>query len=346
VPRLILVLSDLLTARLSDAARDALPRLPQLEQWLGRAEIETTAEDWRAWLQQQAGDGPWRHVPPASIAAVAVPDAPGSTPVWLATPVHLVAGLDTVRVHPHGLLRLTEAEQRALQQDFSDVFAGSGWSLHATGRRELLLAGGAHLRPGEVFTHDPVLWRGADPRAGLPAGSAAAELRRLGAEIELWLHEHPVNQARESRGSLNANALWIWGGGAPMHPLGNDAPLKSTPPAVAWADELFLDGLAKLTGRTLEPLPPGWPPVTATCPTPQSDLWVVCEWASESGDRTLEALERAWIAPVLAQWRGGGWHSATLWAGGRAVRLDRGRVRNFWRGLRPTRPWWEALQKC
>ena len=134
--------------------------------------------------------------------------------MWLATPVHMVAGLDTVRVHPAGLLRLAAGEQQILQGDFARVFAGSGWSLHATGRRELLLAGPFPQANAAVRSADPALWLGADPRAGLPSGPGSDSLRRFGAELEMWLHEHPVNLARAGRGLLTVSALWLWGGGA------------------------------------------------------------------------------------------------------------------------------------
>ena len=32
-------------------------------------------------------------------------------------------------------------------------------------------------------------------------------------ELQMLLHDHPVNQAREARGELPVNSLWLWGGG-------------------------------------------------------------------------------------------------------------------------------------
>jgi hypothetical protein len=32
-------------------------------------------------------------------------------------------------------------------------------------------------------------------------------------ELQMLLHEHPVNQTREARGELPVNSLWLWGGG-------------------------------------------------------------------------------------------------------------------------------------
>jgi hypothetical protein len=346
VPRLTLVLRDLYPASLSDAARSALPRLPRLEQWLARGDIERAAGDWRQWLQRRARDESLHATPPASVAAAAIASVPEAAPVWLASPVHLVAGLDTVRVHPAGLLQLSGEEQRALAQDFTKVFAGSGWSLHATGRRELLLAGGSAAAAGAVRSHDPALWLGADPRAGLPAGRGADALRRLGSELEMWLHEHPVNRARQARGTLSANALWIWGGGAPMITNRRSAMPNAADTARAWANDVFVDGLAQLQGYTLAPLPERWPQARSAERAPPADLLAVCELGAEPGERALQALESNWIAPALEHWSRGPWRSATLWAGARAVTLTRSPLRSLWRGLRRTRPWWESLLQC
>ncbi len=51
-----------------------------------------------------------------------------------------------------------------------------------------------------------------DPTPGLARGAAGGTLRRLGAEIEMWLHEHPLNQQRRTgRGQLPVTTLWFWG---------------------------------------------------------------------------------------------------------------------------------------
>jgi len=169
VPRLTLVIPDLYPARQSLEGQAALPRLPALERWLARGLAQPLGADWRHWLLAQYAPG-WLQAGPAAVAAVAHPGAHGGAPVpadqawWLATPVHFVAGLDTLRLHPAGLLPLLLAEQQALAADFAAVFAGSGWSLVATGRRELLLLG----RAAAARTTDPARWLGADPAAGLP----------------------------------------------------------------------------------------------------------------------------------------------------------------------------------
>src|SRR5262249_36518298 len=54
---------------------------------------------------------------------------------------------------------------------------------------------------------------GASISEALPAAAEAPALRRLSAEIEMWLHDHRVNQRRVKDGRLPITALWFWGGG-------------------------------------------------------------------------------------------------------------------------------------
>ena len=47
----------------------------------------------------------------------------------------------------------------------------------------------------------------------MPGGSAGPKLRRLMTELQMLLHEHPVNLRRQARGAAPINALWLWGAG-------------------------------------------------------------------------------------------------------------------------------------
>jgi hypothetical protein len=366
VSRTVLVIRDLDPARLQAEARAGLPRLAALEQWLARGEVQPLSEGWRRWLQRTLGSPSFAALPPASIAGAAVADVPVDRPVWLATPLNFVAGLDTVRVHPAGSLPLTVAEQQTLQQDFAREFAGSGCSLHATGRRELLVALGSGYEAGAVDSDDPLAWLGADPREGLPRGAGAGPLRRLGAELEMWLHRHAINEARARRGQLDVNALWIWGGGALVarppnantHAdagagadaraganagAGANAPGNRSPVAIAWADDLFVDGFARCHDWPARPLPGNWP-AQQTGHSSEVRL-VVAGLGSPQDGRSLESIERDWIAPALAEWRRGS-HELTLLAARTVVTLRPRSLRGAWRMLRPARPWWQGLLAC
>ena len=118
---------------------------------------------------------------------------------WLAAdPVTLVAGRDDVRLAgPVVDLAATEADgadrraQRALR------------------RRRPRASSPRPPAPGSSAARDATRsrrdrWRcaiGAPLRALLPEGPASRTWRRWGNEIEMLLHEHPVNRAREARGT-------------------------------------------------------------------------------------------------------------------------------------------------
>jgi hypothetical protein len=360
VPRLTFVIPDFYPTRQSADSQAGLPRLPTLEAWLAGARVEALPGGWRAWLLAAHAPG-LAQAALAPVAALAMPGGKGSSNdaqaataaapqaaqialahPWLATPVHFVAGLDTLRLHPAGLLVLDLGEQQALAADFGRVFAGSGWRLHASGRRELLLEG-----PSSAGVHsgDPARWLGGDPASGLPSGAGSGPLRRLGAELEMWLHEHPVNRAREARGQLAVSALWLWGGGKPLAPavagVPNRAPANLS--QLHGAD-LLLDGLARHGGQGVPQLPTAL--VALPDATPAQDVLVLLCGGGTPDLAALQAIERDWLVPGFAQWRAGRWQSLTLVCGERAFHARAGGLAGLLRSLRSPAPWWQVLLAC
>jgi hypothetical protein len=340
VPRLTFVIPDLYPTRQSADSQSGLPRLPVLENWLAGAKLDELPGGWRSWLLATQAPG----LAVAAQAPVAALAVPGSTPgvtahPWLATPVHFVAGLDTLRLHPAGLLALEPVEQQALAADFERVFAGSGWRLHASGRRELLLEGPSSEG---VQSGDPSRWLGGDPAPGLPSGPGAGPLRRLGAELEMWLHGHPVNLAREARGQLPVSALWLWGGGMPWAPAAATAGANPALPQLHGAD-LLLDGLARLGGQGLPQLPAG---MAALPKAADNDVLVLLGGGASPDLAAMQALETDWLAPGWAQWRAGHWQSLTLVCGERAFHARAGVLAGLLRSLRAPTPWWQVLLTC
>ena len=87
--------------------------------------------------------------------------------------------------------------------------------------------------PLRAATTDPQEVLGEDIGEFLPRGADSARLRRLTSEIEMWLFEHAVNEARRARAAPPISGLWLWGGGAAD---------SSLPPVHGWAvgaDPLF-----------------------------------------------------------------------------------------------------------
>jgi hypothetical protein len=310
------------------------PRLPLLETLLARAQVAPLVPDWRAWLATR------------TAATVAVPATPAATvaaawdlagaagraygQVWLATPVHYFAGLDSVHLHPAGLLRLDRAEQQRLVADFERVFADSPWKLTALDRRELLLWGPAAAASGA----DPALFAGSDPSAGLPRGEGAAALRGLGAEIEMWLYEHPLNLERRERGELPVTTLWLWGA---MRHSGATSGTTSRP-AHLLGQDTYAEALWRLQGKGLQALPESLDAVRLDT---EADLIVLYPVLQPEGlSSALQAFEQRWLPGA---WRALRWRRVsrlTLLVGARCYRLGWPQLARIWRARQP---WWETL---
>lgn len=290
------------------------PRLPRLERLLARADRVAASGDWRAFLAAAWGvRAAGGSVPVAQTIAAAAGLAPDAG--WqLATPLHLVAGLNHVRVHPAGPLTLAPDAAEALARDHARAFAGSGTSLLAT--RFGLLWKGPEAGPVETFDPDP--YTGRDVAAALPRGPGAGLLGRAMTELQMWLHGRAV--ADDAR--IAPNALWLWGG-TPGPAL---APLIRPRYARAHA-EPFLDALEALA------------PAGLAATTDEVACWRVAGLAG-GGDAFAVAEERyfGWLEEVV---RAGRHARIELWFGGHVYRLGRLQSLRVWRS---PRPWWQGQE--
>jgi len=68
---------------------------------------------------------------------------------------------------------------------------------------------------------DRVIGRPIDP--WLPERLAGQQLRRLQSEVQMLLHTHPLNDAREARGALPVNSFWLSGTGPSRAPVADSS---------------------------------------------------------------------------------------------------------------------------
>ena len=325
------------------------PRLPQLETLLARARVAPLDTDWRGWLAARASRRSLAPSTPAATVAAAWEQRAEAgregEQVWLATPVHYFAGLDSVHLHPAGLLRLERAEQHALAVDFARVFADSPWTLRALDRRELLLWGPAIAASGA----DPALHAGSDPSPGLPLGEGAGALRGLGAEIEMWLYEHPLNLERRSRGELPVTTLWLWGantlfGATSALPAAPPAlpvrPARPVRPAQLYGRDTFAEALWRLQGATIQPLPESMEGVPLD--TGADHIVLLSLGQPEGLISALQQFEQHWLPGAWRALRRRRVARLTLLIGTRSYQLRWPQLARIWRARLP---WWETLAK-
>jgi hypothetical protein len=190
------------------------PECPSLR-WLvthtiARREVTTS---WRAWLLEGSTIGAdvlARHAAGPCLAALLGQDA--TARAWAcAEPVHIVAAIDHLRLAAPGRVELDQSETDELAGAIAEQLEGSGFVLADTSEPVWL------LRCPDAFVVDcpePSEVAGRDLRSFLPTGPDAVRLQSVVNELQMRLHEHPVNERRLEAGRPEANSLWIWGMGA------------------------------------------------------------------------------------------------------------------------------------
>lgn len=194
-------------ARLLEAAAQDL-RLPAFETLLARGRLATGAADGvEAAVCAALGIARQQDYPIAPITLQYDGGEPG-THYWLrADPVHLRVMRDRIVLADSGVLGLSQPEADALALSIGEHF-GAAFSPQPLqpARWYLRLDQAPRLRTTPLS-----LAVGCDIDPLLPQGEDAMLLRTQLNELQMLLFEHPVNQAREARGELLVNSLWLWG---------------------------------------------------------------------------------------------------------------------------------------
>ena len=241
---LVLVLPGLFDSARASAAEARAPRLAELLAWCGAPSRNTDGLD--AEIASRYGIARQTDWPLAAIRAASLGLAPGDS-YWLAAdPVTLVVGRDDV-AFCGTVDDLTPAEAAALVTMLNAHFAGDGIEFAAP-KPDAIFARLATAP--RLATHPPAATPDRPLRLRLPEGADAAKFRRWQSEIQMLLHEHPVNVQREKNGRPPANGVWFSAGGVLP-------PRASPPPAIrTFAAEGIAVALAAHVGAPASPLPP------------------------------------------------------------------------------------------
>jgi hypothetical protein len=238
-----LLVPDLLLPPDASATLRAL-RLPALEKWLARADIQAVPERGAAaWLASEYG------LPsPAPIAAIALAgEGDTAEGAWMrADPVHLRVDHDYLKLHDASVLDVSRAEADALAGALQDHFSQDGLELRARAPdRWYVRAPGGEL-PKTTSIEDAL---GRDVFGLLPANTAI-NWRSAITEAQMVLAAHEVNARRGSEGKLAVNSVWFWGEGELPRELRKRYAL------VYAGNDVFARGLGVLSGAEVRPLAP------------------------------------------------------------------------------------------
>jgi hypothetical protein len=306
-------------------------RAGSLELLLARGRTATgESKSVEAWLQEGFGleDQP---MAAGALTLAAAGAEPGEDCWGRADPVHLRLMRDRLIVVPSAAFALSRDEAEALAETLNRHFVDR-LSLRTVEPGRWCARLDRHFAFNAA---SPLDVAGRDVDLALRIGGEAG--RRWAAllnEVQMLLHAHPVNLAREARGELTVNSLWLWGvGTAPQVP-------RSRWQSVSANDPVAL-GLARLAGARSRALPDA------------AGAWL--ELALQEGRHLLlldalraplalgqsaeyreciDALEKQWFAPLLAALRGGRLGMVSVHVPdslGASFETIRGDLRRFWR---------------
>jgi len=291
------------SARLLEAAAQDL-RLPALQTLLARGTRQPCpAEGVEAALCEAMGIARQQDWPLAPITLAADGGVAGDA-YWLrADPVHLRVMRDRIVLADSGAFELAQQEADALAAAIGQHF-GADLSPNPLHPKRWYM----RLPHAPRLTTTPLsvaVGRDIDPL--LPQGGDAMRFRAQLNELQMLLHEHPVNQAREARGDLPVNSLWLWGGGR--------LPVTCAPPVPLYAQNAEAQALGAFCSAEVHALPSHLD--AQSLETNGVMLLDALTRAGQVGDaygwrETLRELEQDWFVPLLGTLRKIGPHGLSL----------------------------------
>ncbi len=317
-----LVLPALLPADKNFRAASAQYSFPTLAFILGRGQMRWSApQSPEQWLLNEFQQ------PESSVAQLRalgeVPKLPWDGPCLCADPAHLHFTTQGLMLSDAATLDISLDEAQALAVSLNQEFADIGEFHAATPQRW-------YLRPRAAIQAQfsplgDATGRRVDPY--LPTGPEARLWHRYFNELQVFLHHHPINQAREQARKTAINCLWFWGQGQPPQ-------VQASPYQHYYGQEPVSQGWARLHGLHRHdsfsaPLPA---PFLALCADARP--WALQE-DHEAWCRSVEQIDQNWLAPALAALRAGQIQTLRLSLPGDHqcldIQLQRRDLWKFWR---------------
>jgi hypothetical protein len=248
-----------------------------------------------------------------------------------ADPVYLEAGIRELILQPTDVLALSMEEANALVETLNAHFGADGLRFEAARPERWYL----HVdQPDKLATYPISQVVGKDIHPLLPTGRRTTFWHAMLNELQMVLHQAPLNQKREARGAVPVNSVWLWGAGEPPGKWRADW-------THVWSDDFIVRSLALATGAADRPAPQDAATWLAELKggrhlvvvQPLFEPAAMDDLAAWQG--ALEQLERDWFQPLLQAVRRRRVARLTV-IGSEGCRLSatRTQLRRFWRRRR------------
>lgn len=244
---------------------------------------------------------------------------------WLrADPVHLQVMRDRVVLAARDAVALSREEADSLAASIGAHFGTELSPLPLHPQRWYLKL----PQPPRLTTTPASVAAGHDVEPLLPQGDDALRFRVQLNELQMLLHAHPVNQAREARGEAAVNSLWVWGGGRRPSACAASVPI--------YADDPDARALGRFCNARVHPVPARMNAQllrtdgiilldTLSCAGHHGDA---CGWRE-----SMRQLEQDWFGPIRKMLGKSGPRGLHLIdpVNGKALQLQARDAWRFWR---------------
>lgn len=233
-------------------------------------------------------------------------DMPNKDVRWLrADPVHLAVSRDNIQLFDSHIIKPTLDEMMQIASTLNQHFAHDGIENRLAFMFPDAARGYFGVKPDDLPETTP-LWQmgGANVFDHLPRQRhGLTNWRRVSNEIQMLLHDHPVNIAREASGQYPINGLWIWGESGKNGTNENHPHARAQVPHQHLIGRLALArGLAQLCGMSASPLPeqfemPAFQNSLIVLHTPTREIRAMSpyQWQIE-----VNHIDNNWLAPAVA----------------------------------------------
>lgn len=283
---------------------------PLLRRVLGRGHLRrspaNSAEAWLCSAFEVEKQHDWPVAPLTAVLDGLVAD----TGTWLrADPVHLQLQRNQTFVLAAPALQIESDEAQALAKTLNEHFATEGFTFHAPYPARWYLGHSVSHTVSHSGNSGPDTPAAITPSLSSLAGHplrgealSGAWHRRL-TEIQMLLHAHPVNAAREARGAPAINSLLLWGGGC----------MPAVPGRFfkhVWTNDALATALALASHAACRPAPANAPAWLASLPRAHSadtrhlitleSAHVAARYGGQPAwQQIIAAIEDDWLAPLL-----------------------------------------------
>jgi len=316
-----------------------LPPLPHLARLLARGQSSPFSADTLEQALFRLFDHESNELPVAPLSYALETGSESGEWCMRADPVLLVPGQTSLMLMASGReLQIAPDEAQTVVSDLNKHFSELQLRFEAPTPQHWYVFG-----PMEAVETTPLSRvRGRSVTGRLPQGADGVRWNGVLAELQMLLHDHPVNRARVERGAPQLNSVWFWGAGRlPQLDRGDWTRIwsgRSLPMALAHACGIKRADRPVDAGEWLSQAEPGRHLLVLDELEPY-----LPDIPQEAWGRVMARLERDWWQGLWQALRRGELDSLCLYPlDGRAICIDRKGVRRWWR--RPAS--WASLLKA